>query len=109
MSSVLLPNLFYKELRILCKAYIFYFNFYRISKRSDDYRLPSGNTKGGLNCMDQATMKKLRGVVKEVFKSIGKRIFKGKFNLTQISFPIKCMCPMSILQTFAASGEICLS
>ena len=27
----------------------------------------------------------------------GKKILNGEFNLTRISFPIKCMCPKSIL------------
>ena len=29
---------------------------------------------------------------------VGQKIYKGNFNLTTISFPIKCMCPKSILQ-----------
>jgi len=32
---------------------------------------------------------------------VGKKILSGKFNLTTISFPIKCMSPHSILEIVA--------
>jgi Oxysterol-binding protein len=39
----------------------------------------------------------------EVIKQIGKKILNGDFNLTTISFPIKVMLPLTILQTIAQS------
>ena len=32
---------------------------------------------------------------------MGKKLLTGKFNLTTISFPIKCMCPTSMLELIA--------
>jgi len=43
-------------------------------------------------------MKKLRSAATEVVKMIGKKIFSGKMDLTRISFPIKCMAPISTLE-----------
>jgi hypothetical protein len=45
---------------------------------------------------------RLRGAGKEILKSVGKKILSGKFNLTTISFPIKCMCPLSMLEIMAS-------
>jgi len=38
-----------------------------------------------------------------LIKQIGKKILTGDFNLTTVSFPIKCMLPWTILQTLARS------
>mmetsp|Transcript_19441 Transcript_19441/g.14108 ORF Transcript_19441/g.14108 Transcript_19441/m.14108 type:complete len:171 (+) Transcript_19441:1528-2040(+) len=40
----------------------------------------------------------MRSAGKEILKEAGKKILSGKFNLTTISFPIKCMCPKSMLE-----------
>lgn len=37
---------------------------------------------------------------------MGKKILSGKFNLTTISFPIKCMCPQSILEVIATIQQV---
>jgi hypothetical protein len=39
----------------------------------------------------------------DIIKQIGKKIISGDFNLTTISFPIKVMIPLTILQTIANS------
>ena len=39
-------------------------------------------------------------------KSVGKAVLSGKFNLTNISFPIKCMQPTTILQAVASIAGI---
>jgi len=39
----------------------------------------------------------------EVIKQIGRKILNGDFNLTTISFPIKVMLPLTILQTIGLS------
>jgi hypothetical protein len=50
--------------------------------------------------------KKHRSAGKEILKSVGKKILSGKFNLTTISFPIKCMCPASIMEIMATIAGV---
>jgi len=43
-------------------------------------------------------IEKIRGAGWEIVKQIGRKIISGNFNLTKISFPIKCMVPKSNLE-----------
>lgn len=52
---------------------------------------------------DYEKTKKLRSVGYEILKQIGKKILSGDFNLTTISFPIRIMLPLSMLQTIAVA------
>ena len=52
--------------------------------------------------MDQATINKFRTAFKYLIAEIGRKLITGKFNLTETSFPIKCMSPDSILQVIAS-------
>ena len=70
-------------------------------ERNDDYRDPNAAYYGGFQLTDYELTSKLRSAGKELLKSIGKKILSGKFNLTTISFPIKCMCPISMLELVA--------
>lgn len=64
----------------------------------DDYRLPElSNDKGGIALTDKNVLGKLRDAGKEIIKTVGKKILKGDFNLTTVSFPIKCMQPRTVL------------
>lgn len=45
----------------------------------------------------------MRSVGGDIIKQIGKKLISGDFNLTTISFPIKVMIPLTILQTIANS------
>jgi len=72
--------------------------------RKDDYRIPTAHKKGGNACLDEKTLKTLRSIGTEMIKNIGRKIFTGDFNLTTISFPIKCMRPISMLHAFINSG-----
>jgi hypothetical protein len=45
----------------------------------------------------------IRSTGYDIIKQIGKKILSGDFNLTTISFPIKVMIPLTILQTIANS------
>jgi hypothetical protein len=47
--------------------------------------------------------KLIRSTGVELIKQIGKKIISGDFNLTTISFPIKCMLPLTILQAIGKS------
>ncbi|CAG9326920.1 KES1_7 [Blepharisma stoltei] len=58
---------------------------------SDDYRASNAYTSGGFALLDQQTVTKLRSVGKEIIREMGKKILSGNLNLTQISFPIRCM------------------
>lgn len=58
---------------------------------TDDYRVQGANKSGGLSLLDSAVVSKIRSVGTEVLKQLGKKILSGNFNLTQISFPIRCM------------------
>lgn len=60
-------------------------------KERDDYRVPVGYKSGGIGLYDEATLSKLRSVAKEIVKELGRKILSGDFNLTRVSFPIKCM------------------
>ena len=43
-------------------------------------------------------MSRLRGSATEILKMVGKKLFSGNFDLTKISFPIKCMGPITTLE-----------
>ena len=71
---------------------------FRGFKMNDDYRDPGAGPHGGFYLNDPKLTSTLRSAGKEILKSVGKKILTGKFNLTTISFPIKCMCPKSMLE-----------
>lgn len=66
--------------------------------RTDDYKCPTAGYYGGFVLNDQEIASKLRSAGKELVKMVGKKILSGKFDLTKVSFPIKCMCPTSTLE-----------
>eukprot|EP00826_Nyctotherus_ovalis_P019303 TRINITY_DN1592_c0_g1_i2.p1 TRINITY_DN1592_c0_g1~~TRINITY_DN1592_c0_g1_i2.p1 ORF type:complete len:552 (+),score=118.38 TRINITY_DN1592_c0_g1_i2:695-2350(+) len=70
------------------------------SKYKDEFRVPPADDVGGLPLVDKKVTELLRGVATEFIKQFFSRIIRGNFNLTTISFPIKCMRPVSILETF---------
>jgi hypothetical protein len=53
--------------------------------------------------LDKELTSLLRSTGYEVIKIIGKKILSGDLNLTTISFPIKVMLPLSVLQLFSRS------
>ena len=63
----------------------------------DNYRIPEAGPKGGIPLADTKVQAQLRTVGKEVIKTIGRKVLQGDFNLTTISFPIKCMMPNTSL------------
>jgi len=67
----------------------------------DDYRCPNAHKNGGFPLNDQETMNNLRSAIKSVITQAGRTILSGQFNLANISFPIWCMAPRSILQQIA--------
>ncbi len=89
----------YRTAEILAKA-----QAWGISKFKDEFRQPPADTTGGMPLVDKKVMEVLRSVAKEYLKEIFGRLFSGNFNLTTISFPIKCMRPISLLETFGRGG-----
>jgi len=63
----------------------------------DDYKSQDTFKKGGFILKDKIILDRLRSSASEVIKIIGRKLFTGDFNLTTISFPIKCMSAKSIL------------
>lgn len=73
--------------------------FKHYSDLTDDFKSEAAYKKhGGFALRDKELLGRLRSSGTEVIKMVGKKIFSGKFNLTQISFPIKCMQAKSIIQ-----------
>lgn len=71
---------------------------FQVSTLSDHYKCPNAGYYGGFACTDTVLMKRLRSAASEIVKMIGKKLFSGKTDLTKISFPIKCMAPISTLE-----------
>lgn len=82
---------------------MFYFSFFRIHELKDEYRSENSSLKGGIELKNAETTSLIRSAGYEVIKQIGRKILNGDFNLTTISFPIKVMLPLTILQTIALS------
>ena len=68
-----------------------------VSEYSDDKKCENAGYYGGFQLTDAETTSRLRGAAKELIVMAGKKILNGEFNLTKISFPIKCMCPKTLL------------
>lgn len=71
---------------------------FQISTLTDFKRADNAGYYGGFSCTDSVLMKRLRSAATEIVKMIGKKLFSGKTDLTKISFPIKCMAPISTLE-----------
>ena len=65
---------------------------------TDDYRVQGANKSGGFSLLDPIVVTKIRSVGTEILKQLGKKILSGNFNLTHISFPIRCMQASTVLQ-----------
>lgn len=74
------------------------------SRKRDEYRVPPADDVGGLPLVNEKVLTTLRGVAKEYLKQLFGKLFSGNFNLTTISFPIKCMRPISLLETFGTGA-----
>ena len=79
------------ELQALAKTW-------QISSLDGAHRCSTAGYYGGFACTDQVLLKRLRSAATEIVKMIGKKLFSGKTDLTKISFPIKCMAPVSTLE-----------
>lgn len=73
------------------------------SKHKDEYRPAYASKSGGIDFNNKELTSLIRDTGVDLIKQIGKKILSGDLNLTTISFPIKVMLPLTILQTIAKS------
>jgi hypothetical protein len=74
------------------------------SNLKDEFRPDCANkSNGGIEFQNKQLTSLMRSTGYDIIKQIGKKIISGDFNLTTVSFPIKVMLPMSILETIARS------
>jgi len=73
----------------------------------DDHRCKKASYYGGFQLLDTEIQNRLRSAGKELIMAAGKKILSGSFNLTKISFPIKCMCPTSMLELMPTLQSTC--
>ena len=70
---------------------------------NDEHRCKNASYYGGFQILDAALQSKLRSGGAELFKKVGSMFWKGNFNISKISFPIKCTAPLSILEIMPES------
>jgi len=70
---------------------------------TDEFRPSEANPKGGVDFNNKEITSLIRSSGGEIIKQVGKKILSGDFNLTTVSFPIKCMIPLSMIQSAARS------
>ncbi len=75
-----------------------------MSTRKDQYRMQPTDAIGGTTCVDAKTLEMLRLMGKDLLRKVLSKIFSLNFNLTTISFPIKCMRPLTLLECFGVGG-----
>lgn len=76
---------------------------FEVPDYKDEYRPKDSNKSGGVNWHNKELTSLLRSAGTSLIKEVGKKIISGDFNLTTISFPIKVMIPITILQAIAKS------
>jgi len=68
-------------------------NFTYFKDRKDDFRAETASSAGGFELRDADLTYLLRSAGTELIGMVGRKILSGDFNLTRISFPIRCMSP----------------
>ena len=74
---------------------------YKTINLKDDWRQPDAHPTGGFPMADPMVVQRYRDAAKDMLKEIGYKIFSGKFDLSKVSFPIKCMSSESLLLMIA--------
>ena len=80
-----------REIFELAAAYTYF------TQHTDEYRHELASSSGGFELRDVAQQDLLRSAITEIVTLIGRKVLSGDFNLTRISFPIRCMSPQSVL------------
>ena len=77
---------------------------WKYSGLKDEFRPEYANkSSGGIDYNNKELVSIMRSTGYDMIKLIGKKLLSGDFNLTTISFPIKIMLPLTILQAIAKS------
>ena len=76
-----------REILALAAAYTYF------TQHSDEFRDELASDGGGFELRDTAQQDLLRSAFTELLTVVGRKILNGDFNLTRISFPIRCMAP----------------
>ena len=74
--------------------------------RDDDYKVPDTAYYGGFQIKDMELQARIKAAGYEIMKSVGKKILSGDLNITSVSFPIKCMCPTSLLKKVQGMNKV---
>lgn len=100
VTSILTPEeQEYEEMQALkAQAVIEAAKQFKVLPYDDFNRCAKGAYWGGFALHDDELHKRQRSAAKEFIKQIGKKLMNGKFDLTRVGFPIKCMGPLSILE-----------
>jgi len=83
------------------QAFIEEVSKFKITPFKDISRHKESNKNGGIDFNNKETVSQIRSTGTEVIKQVGKKLLSGDFNLTTISFPIKVMIPISMVQACA--------
>ena len=67
----------------------------------DDFRAPDAHKSGGFALSDPVVIQKYRAAMHDLLYQVGKQLLTGKMQLYKVSFPIKAMSPVSILEVVA--------
>jgi hypothetical protein len=67
----------------------------------DDYRHPDASPNGGIKLENPETTQKMRNALKKLIYEVGRKILLGNFDLSQVSYPIECLEPRSVLDMYA--------
>ena len=76
---------------------------YKQEDYKDIFRPPGANQYGGIDFNNSEVTSQIRSTGTEIIYQVGKKILSGDFNLTTISFPIRVMIPISMVQACAYS------
>ena len=74
---------------------------FKITDFKDIFRPKEANKNGGIDFNNKEVTSLIRSTGTDVIKQVGKKILSGDFNLTTISFPIKVMIPITMVQACA--------
>lgn len=74
---------------------------YQRTVYTDTFRPKEANSSGGIDFNNKEVTSQIRSTGTEIIKQVGKKILSGDFNLTTISFPIRVMIPISMVQACA--------
>lgn len=89
------------DLEKLRQAFIDSIKIYKPNLYKEFVRIQESNKNGGIDFNNPEITSIIRSTGTDVIKQVGKKLLSGDFNLTTISFPIKVMIPITMVQACA--------